>query len=110
MTDADLVNALRDCYDTVQQRNSARRQNIVELGLIQSATLLRDTEAPGASVRGVPPRYIARVTLRAPGSDETRNAQLRAQVENRLAGLPEISRIEIEMLPALFPILGGRRP
>src|ERR1700760_301802 len=104
MTDADLFNALRDCYDTLQQRN------IVELGLVQSAELIVDTEAPGASVRGVPPRYIARLTLRAPGSDDTRKLQLSAQIENRLAGLPEISRTEIEMLPALFPIFGGRRP
>ncbi len=102
MTDADLVNALRDCYDTLQQRN------IVDLGLVQSALLVRDTEAPGRSVRGVPVRYIARIAIRAPNSDDTRNAQLRAQIENRLAGLPEISRTEIEMLPALFPILGGR--
>ena len=102
MTDADLVNALRDCYDTLQQRN------IVDLGLVQSAALVCDTEAPGAFVRGLPIRHIARIILRAPSSDEARNAQLRAQIENRLAGLPEISRTEIEMLPALFPILGGR--
>lgn len=102
MTEADLVNALRDCYDTPQQRN------IVDLGLVQSASLTRDMEAPGAAIRGLGPRYMARVTLRSPGSDHARNAQLRAQVENRLAGLPEISRTEIEMLPALFPILGGR--
>lgn len=102
MTDTDLVNALRDCYDTVQQRN------VVELGLVQSAVLVEDTDAPGASVRGVPSRYIAHITLRAPDSDDARKAQLRAQIENRLAGLSEISRTEIEMLPALFPILGGR--
>jgi metal-sulfur cluster biosynthetic enzyme len=102
MTDADLVNALHDCYDPLQQRD------IVDLGLIQSATLARDIEAPGTNIRGVPPRYVARITLRAPSSDDTRNAQLRAQIENRLAGLPEISRTEIEMLPALFPILSGR--
>lgn len=102
MTDADLVNALRDCYDTLQQRN------VVELGLVRSAALTRDIEAPGASVRGLSPRYIARITLRAPSSDDARNAQLRAQIENRLAGLPEITRTEIEMLPAFFPILGGR--
>ena len=72
MTDADLVNALHDCYDTLQQRD------IVDLGLIQSATLARDVEAPGTNIRGVPPRYVARITLRAPSSDDTRNAQLRA--------------------------------
>lgn len=102
MTEANLVTALRDCYDTLQQRN------IVDLGLVQSVALARDTEAPGAFVSGVPPRFIARITLRAPGSDDTRNTQLLAQIENRLAGLPEISRTEIELLPALFPILGGR--
>jgi metal-sulfur cluster biosynthetic enzyme len=104
MTEPDLVNALRDCYDTPQQRN------IVDLGLVQSASLTPDTEAPGANIRGIPPRYIARITLRAPSSDDTRNAQLRAQIENRLAGLPEISRTEINLLPALFPILSGPRP
>ena len=80
-----LVNALRDCYDTLQQRN------IVDLGLVRSASVTRDAEAPGANVRGVGPRYIARITLQAPSSDDTRNAQLRAQIENRLAGLPAIS-------------------
>ena len=103
MTDVDLVNALRDCYDTLQQRN------IVELGLVQHATLEIDRDAPGANVRDVPTRYVAHITLRAPSSDDVRNAQLRAQIENRLAGLPEITRTEVEMLPALFPILGGRR-
>lgn len=103
MTDSDLVDALRDCYDTLQQRN------IVDVGLLQSASLMPDSEAPGANIRGVPARYIAHIKLRAPSSDDTRNAQLRAQIENRLAGVPEISRTEIDMLPALFPILGKRR-
>jgi len=103
MTDADLLNALRDCYDSVQQRN------IVDLGLVQSASLKLDAEAPGANVRGIEPRYIATIKLRAPGSGDDRNAQLSAQIENRLAGLPEISRTEIMMLPALFPILSEQR-
>lgn len=103
MTDADLLRALRDCYETVQ------RKNIVDLGLVQSATLKPDAQAPGTNVRGLPPRYIALITLRAPSIDETLNAQLSAQIENRLAGLPEISRTEVVLLPALFPILGGRR-
>ncbi len=103
MTDADLLNTLRDCYYTLQQRN------IVDLGLVESAELTRDTDGPGAKVRGVGPRYIARIALRAPSSDDARNAQLCAQIENRLAGLPVISRTEIKMLPALFPILTERR-
>jgi hypothetical protein len=103
MTDADLLNALRDCYDTLTQRN------VVAAGLVERATLERDREAPGANVRGVAPRYIARLVMRAPTADEERNAQLRAQIENRLAGLPGISRTEITMLPALFPILNPQR-
>ena len=103
MRDTDLVNALRDCYDPVQRRS------VVELGLVQRATLELDREAPGANVRGVPSRYIARIAVRASISDDTLNAQLRAQIENRLAGLPEISRVEINMLPALFPILSTPR-
>jgi len=99
MTEADLLNALRDCYDPLQRRN------VVDLGLVQSANLTLDKTAPGASIRGVAPRYTARVMLRAPSTDETRNAQLRAQVENRLLGMPAISRAEVELLPALFPIL-----
>jgi hypothetical protein len=104
MTDADLVNALHDCYDTLLQRN------IVAAGQVECATVELDREAPGANVRGVPSRYVARVVLRAPGADEARNAQLRAQVENRLAGMPAISRAEVSMLPALFPILNPQRP
>jgi metal-sulfur cluster biosynthetic enzyme len=103
MTEADLLNALRDCYDPLQRRN------IVDARLVQSVALLPDRSAPGAGVRGATPRYIARVTLRAPGSDELINAQLRAQIENRLAGIADISRSEVVMLPALFPILSSER-
>ena len=99
MTDPDLLNALRDCYDPLQRRN------IVELGLVQAAILAPDPDAPGASVRGAAPRYTARIVLRAPGADDARNAQTLALIENRLLGIPEISRVHIQLLPALFPIL-----
>lgn len=100
MTDADLLNALRDCYIP-----GSRGQNVVDLRLVRSATVAQDGSAPGAGIRGVPPRFVARVTLHAPGIDDAVNAQLRAVIENRLAGLPEISRTELTLLPALFPIL-----
>jgi metal-sulfur cluster biosynthetic enzyme len=94
MTDADLLNALRDCYDPLLRRN------IVDLNLVRSATLTLDPEAPGPI-----PRYLAQVTLTAPTSDETANAQLAAQIENRLLGLQPISRAHITLLAPLFPIL-----
>jgi metal-sulfur cluster biosynthetic enzyme len=99
MTDAELLHALRDCYDPIFKRN------IVDLGLVRSATLTEDREAPGANIPGVGPRYIADVMVVAPSADEAAVAQLQAQIENRLAGLPAIFRTRIKLLPTLFPIL-----
>ena len=93
----DLLHLLRDCY--------IHNRNLVDSNLIRSATLTPDPDAPGASIPGLPPRFLARITLHAPGSDETANLQLVAQIENRLLGLQAISRVEVTLLPALFPIL-----
>ncbi len=101
-TDNDLQQALTECFVP------ALRRDVVAVGLVRSARLLRDENAPGAGIPGVPPRFIAQITLSAPGSDEAVNAQVHAAVENRLLGLPAISRVSLTMLPALFPILGGR--
>ena len=95
----NLLTALRDCYHPVLRRN------IVELNLVRSATLSPDPYAPGASIPGVPQKSIAHVALTAPTSDDNANAQLLAQIENRLLGLPNISGVKIELLPTLFPIL-----
>lgn len=104
MHDADLLQLLRDCYPP--SPNPAHpRHNVVDAGLIKSATLTPDTAAPGAGIPGVPQRYIARITFYAPGIDEAANDQLVAQMENRLLGLQAISRVEVRLLPALFPIL-----
>jgi hypothetical protein len=99
MTDTDLLDALRDCYEPVLRRS------IVSAGLIKSATVTLDTAAPGHKIPGVPRRYIAHITLLLPGTDEAANAQLAAQIENRLLGLPTISRVALTQLPALFSIL-----
>jgi hypothetical protein len=99
MTDTpDLHHLLRDCY-------TSGHRNIVDAGLIKAATLTPDTTAPGATIPGVPPRHIAHITLYAPGTDEAANAQLVAQIENRLLGVESISRVKVTLLPALFPIL-----
>jgi metal-sulfur cluster biosynthetic enzyme len=99
VTDADLLHALRDCYDPLLKRN------IVDAGLVRAATLTLDRDAPGANIPGIAPRYIAHITLIAPSADETAIAQLQAQIENRLAGLPPISRATVKWLPTPFPIL-----
>lgn len=99
MTEGDLLQALRDCYDPILKRN------IVDLGLIRSATLSEDREAPGANIPGVERRYVAQIKLVAPTADEAAVAQLCAQIENRLAGLPAISVTKIKLLPTPFPIL-----
>lgn len=99
MTERDLLDALRDCYAP------GGRANIVATGLVHSAALIPDEDAPGAGIPGVPPRFIAQVTLTAPTSDDALNAQLSAQISNRLAGLEGITRTELKLLPPLFPIL-----
>jgi metal-sulfur cluster biosynthetic enzyme len=99
MTDADLLDALRDCYDPKLHRN------IVEAKLVRSATLTCDDTAPGANIPGVPQRYLASIILHASGNDEAANAQLVAQIENRLLGIEAISRVAVTLLPALFSIL-----
>ena len=102
MTDADLFDALRDCYDPVLRRN------IVDLNLVRTAHLTLDEDAPGANIAGLPAKYRAEVQLAAISSDEVAAAQLIAQVSNRLAGLPTISRASVTLLPPAFPILNTR--
>ena len=98
MTTPDLHTLLRDCY-------TATGTNIVAAGLVRSATLTPDPDAPGSTIPGLPPRHIAHITLHAPTSDDAVNAQFVAQIENRLLGIPSISRVQVTLLPALFPIL-----
>ncbi len=100
MTDDELLSLLRDCYEP-----GVARRNIVDAGLLRSAKLCRDDEAPGAGIAGVPLRFHAQITILSPGSDEAANAQLAAQIENRLLGVAAITRVTVTRLPALFPML-----
>ena len=104
MPTPDLLHLLRDCY--LPAPNPAQPQrNIVDAGLIRSATLTPDLDAPGATIPGLPTRFLAHITLHAPTADDTANLQLLAQIQNRLLGLQAISRVEVTLLPTLFPIL-----
>jgi metal-sulfur cluster biosynthetic enzyme len=99
LTESDILAALRDCYDPVLPCN------IVDLGLIRSITITPDLEAPGSGIPGVPQRHKIQITLAPIREDQSANSQLRAQIENRLAGLETVSHSTVTLLntPAWTP-------
>jgi metal-sulfur cluster biosynthetic enzyme len=94
LTESDILQALRDCYDPVLPCN------IVDLGLIRSITITPDPHAPGANIPGVPQKHIIEISLIPTQTDEAHNAQLSAQISNRFAGLETVSRISVTLLDA----------
>ena len=94
LTEANIYEALRDCYDA--SHPFQRPLNIVDLGLVESITLAVDPDAPGAGIPGVPVKHRLSLTLIPPGDNEDAQSILRAQIANRLAGLPELSQAKIE--------------
>ena len=92
LTESDILLALRDCYDPVLPCN------IVDLGLIRSIAVTPDLEAPGTHIPGVPKKHQVRIELTPAQTDETSNAQLQAQIANRLAGLETVSHTTITLL------------
>ncbi|HEY6376785.1 MAG TPA: metal-sulfur cluster assembly factor [Edaphobacter sp.] len=93
LTESDILQALRDCYDPDVPCN------IVDLGLIRSLTLAPDLEAPGANIPGVSRKHRIALTLTLTNPTEAAEAQLRAQIANRLAGLETVSQTTITILP-----------
>jgi metal-sulfur cluster biosynthetic enzyme len=100
LTESDILMALRDCYDPVLPCN------IVDLGLIRSIAITPDVEAPGANIPGVPQKHAVEISLTPTQTDEAANAQLQAQIINRLAGLEAVSHTTITLLdePAWTPL------
>ena len=96
----EIQAALRDCYDP------ALPCNIVDLGFLQTLTVREDPTAPGTGIPGVPPRHRVDITLTPAQQDDIVEAHLRAQVLNRLAGLPTVSRAEVHFRyePAWSPV------
>ena len=92
LTEADVLEALRDCYDPQLPCN------IVDLGLLHSLTVTPDPDAPGATISGVPRKHLVGLALMGTTPDETAQAQLSAQISNRLAGLPTVSETSVTFL------------
>lgn len=99
LSESEILSALRDCYDP------AIPCNIVDLGLVQNITLAADPEAPGSGIPGVPQKHRVHVDLILTQPTEESAAQLTAQIENRLAGLEEVSQTTVTVLdsPAWSP-------
>jgi metal-sulfur cluster biosynthetic enzyme len=125
-TDDDIREALRACFHSLPFNTPV---DIVSLGLVESIHLEPDRDAPGAGIPGVPPRQSLTVTLIPPTQDEDANAILLAQTQNRLAGIPNLSRVNVHLVetppwspsritrearlhlkldPPAFPILNNR--
>ncbi len=93
LTKSQVLTALRDCYDPEIPCN------IVDLGLIHSIIIQPDLEAPGTGIPGVPPKHTIAITLTPTNPIEAAEAQLVAQITNRLAGLEAISQTIITIQP-----------
>ena len=94
LTEAQILAALRDCYDPELPCN------IVDLGLVHTVVITPDNDAPGAGIRGVPQKHHIHINLILTHPGEAAEAQTRAQIGNRLAGLEAVSQTSITVLPA----------
>ncbi|GGA63447.1 hypothetical protein GCM10011507_13860 [Edaphobacter acidisoli] len=92
LTEADILTALRDCYDP------SLPCNIVDLGLVQKVTITLDKDAPGTGIPGVPQKHRIQIALILTNPTEETTAQLIAQIENRLAGLEQVSHASVTVL------------
>ena len=99
LTEADILAALRDCYDPEIPLN------VVDLGLVQSIAITPDLDAPGTGIPGVPQKNLVHIDLILTHPSEAAEAQLTAQIANRLAGFETVSHTTITLLrePAWGP-------
>jgi metal-sulfur cluster biosynthetic enzyme len=92
LTEADILAALRDCYDPEIPLN------IVDLGLVHSIAVAPDPDAPGAGIPGVPARHRVHIALILTAPGDSAEQQIVAQIEGRLAAFETISRTSVQVL------------
>jgi metal-sulfur cluster biosynthetic enzyme len=94
LTEDDVFAALRDCYDPEIP------VNIVDLGLIYSVKLNPDANSKPAFPRQ---RVEVDITMTSQGCPS--HVMIIEQVRNRLAGVPEISQTQVNLVwePAWTP-------
>jgi metal-sulfur cluster biosynthetic enzyme len=87
LSESDILNALRDCFDPEV------KLNIVDLGLIYGVETKPDPDSKPKW-----PRQIVRVRMTLTTQQCPASGLIFEQVHNRLAGLPEISRVEVDLV------------
>jgi metal-sulfur cluster biosynthetic enzyme len=87
LSEADIVAALRDCFDP------ETKLNLVDLGLIYKIETVSDPDSKPAW-----PRQWVKVTMTLNNPDSPTGGLVVEQVQNRLAGIADISRVEVDLV------------
>lgn len=100
LSESEIITALRDCYDPELPCN------IVDLGLVRAIAITPDHDAPGSGIPGVPEKHNVQIDIILTNPSEGAEAQLRAQIANRLAGLETVSQttVTIQTEPLWSPV------
>jgi metal-sulfur cluster biosynthetic enzyme len=87
LSEAEIWNALRDCFDPEV------KLNLVDLGLIYSVATGSDADSTPAW-----PRQWVKVTMTLTTPQCPASGLIFEQVNNRLAGIPDISKVEVNLV------------
>jgi len=87
LTEAQILTALRDCYDPEV------KLNLVDLGLIYAVSTGPDPDSTKAW-----PRQWVKVTMTLTTPQCPASGLIFEQVSNRLAGIPDISNVEVDLV------------
>lgn len=88
LREEDLLNALRDCFDPEV------KLNLVDLGLIYAVKTGRDEEASTPAW----PRQWVKITMTLTTPQCPATGLIFEQVNNRLASMPDVSRVEVDLV------------
>ena len=87
LSEADIETALRDCFDPEV------KLNLVDLGLIYGIET-----GPDPDSKPKWPRQWVKVTMTLTKQDSPANGIILEQVQNRLAGVSDISKVEVNLV------------
>jgi metal-sulfur cluster biosynthetic enzyme len=85
--ESDILTALRDCFDPEV------KVNLVDLGLIYAVETGPDPDSTPAW-----PRQWVKVTMTLTTAESPASGLILEQVNNRLATIPDISKIEVNLV------------